>query len=307
MYRQSTMEIYINREHLLKDIEYPDRYLPGNLLKTSAVIFSIILLFLLLFKPFGVAAPEQKINYFLICVLHAFSPAIIIYTYFGTLNYLRERSQINSWTLLQEYVQIGVVLLLTGIAGFLMRDLIYQHIDNWSWYYLWEEIRNSLVAGSLFYFVLRIANFYFQSKKGDPFVLQFIPLHIEPGESAVLSPVFIKTQVKQDDFSLYLGELLFAKAEGNYIELTSYKDAQLSTELKRISLTQFDAQISSHPHFFRCHRAYLVNMLQIEKVSGNSQGYVLTFKFTEAKVPVSRAQLSSFNGLYEQLQQQRST
>lgn len=36
------MSIYINKEHLLKEIEYPSRYLPGILLKTSAVIFGII-------------------------------------------------------------------------------------------------------------------------------------------------------------------------------------------------------------------------------------------------------------------------
>ncbi|RAJ37335.1 LytTR family DNA-binding domain-containing protein [Pedobacter cryoconitis] len=301
------MEIYINREHLFKEIEYPNRYLPGNLLKNSAVIFVVILLFLLLFKPFGVSAPEQKINYFFICALHALSPAIVIYTYFRTLNYLRKRSQSKGWTLLQEYKHIGIVLILTGIAGFLMRDIIYHNTDNLSWYYLWEELRNSLVAGSFFYLIFRVANFYFQSKKGAPFVVQFIPLSVEQPKMVIQSPVFIKTQVKQDDFSLYLSDLLFAKAEGNYIELTSYKDAQLSTELKRISLTQFNSQISSHPNFFRCHRAYLVNMLLIENVSGNAQGYLLAFKATGAKVPVSRAQLDSFNSLYEQLKQEYIT
>lgn len=297
------MEIYINREHLFKEIEYPNRYLPGNLLKNSAVIFVVILLFLLLFKPFGVSAPEQKINYFLICDLHALSPAIIIYIYFGTLNYLRKRSQPKGWTLLQEYKHIGIVLFLTGIAGFFMRGIIYHNADNFSWYYLWEELRNSLVAGSFFYLIFRVANFYFQSKKGDPFVLQFTSLSIEQPKMVIQSPVFIKTQVKQDDFSLCLSDLLYAKAEGNYIELTSYKDAQISTELKRISLTQFGSQISSHPNFFRCHRAYLVNMLRIENVSGNAQGYLLAFKATGVKIPVSRAQLSSFNSLYERLKQ----
>jgi hypothetical protein len=296
------MEIYINREHLFKEIEYPDRYLPVNLLKTSAVIFGITLLFLLLFKPFGVSAPEQKMNYFFICGLHALAPAVLIYTYFGTLNYLRERSKVKSWTLFQEYGQIGVVLLLTGFVCFLMRDIVYKNTDNWSWYYLWEELRNSLIAGSLFYFIFRLSGFYFQSKNGSPLVLQFIPLIVEPTKTVAPSSLFIKTQVKQEDFSLCLSDLLFAKADGNYIELTICSDSQITTELKRISLTQFESQISNHPHFFRCHRAYLVNMLRIENVSGNSQGYTLAFKSSEAKVPVSRAQLDSFNRLYTQLQ-----
>jgi LytTr DNA-binding domain len=300
------MEIYINRDHLLNKIDYPSRYLPEHLVKTASVIFGIVLLFLLLFKPFGVSAPEQKINYFFICGLHALAPAAIIYIYFGTLNYLRKRSPAVTWTLLQEYAHTGVVLLFTGIASFLIRDIIYQNVDNWSWYYLWEEIRNTFVAGSLIYFIFRLAGFYFQSKKGSPFVLQFIPLHVEPAKKVTPSLLFIKTQVKQDDFSLSLSDLLFVKAEGNYIELTSYQNSKLVTDLKRISLTQFESQIADHRHFFRCHRAYLVNMLCIENVSGNSQGYSLAFKAGGAKVPVSRAQLDGFNRLYTQLQKEYS-
>jgi len=295
------MEIYVNREHLLKEIAYPRRYQTDRLLRTSAVIFIIILIFLLLFKPFGVSGPEQKMSYFLICCIHALSPAIILYAYFRVLNSLKER-KVGAWTLLREYTHVGAVLLLAGTAGFLMRDLIYYNKDNWSLHYLLEEIINALIAGSLFYILLRLTGFYFESQKGSPFVLQFIPLQCEPDVAVKQSLLFIKTQVKQDDFSLCLNDLVFVKAEGNYIELTSLKDGQFNTELKRISLTQFDLQLSEYPNFFRCHRAYLVNMLYIEKVSGNSQGYSLSFGGTASTVPVSRAQLESFNGRYAELQ-----
>jgi len=307
------MEIYLNRDHLLKHIAYPRRYQPDRLLKTSGVIFGIILIFLLLFRPFGVSGPEQKMSYFFICCLHALSPAIILYAYFRALNYLKKTNTIaqltnsyvngrGSWTLLQEYLHVGTVLLLAGTAGFLMRDLIYYNKDNWSLYYLWEEIKNALIAGSLFYIFLRLTGFYFESQKGSPFVLQFVPLQGEPQLDVKQSLLFIKTQVKQDDFSLCLNDLIFVKAEGNYIELTSLKDGQFNTELKRISLTQFELQLSKHPNFFRCHRAYLVNMLYIGNVSGNSQGYSLSFSGTGSTVPVSRTQLENFNGRYAQLQ-----
>ncbi|EHQ27686.1 LytR/AlgR family response regulator transcription factor [Mucilaginibacter paludis] len=298
------MRIYLNQEHLLNEIEYPRRYRSENLTKTAAVIWGAVLLFLLLFKPFGVYEPEQKMNYFLICCFHASSPAIITYAYFGTLNYLKEKRKLfRKWTLLREYGHIGFVLLLTGTSSFLMRDLIYRNEDNWSVRYLWEEIRNCFVAGTLFYVLLRLGDFYFQSQKGSPFVVQFIPLDSEPVKEDQPQKLFIKTQVKQDDFSLYLKDLLFVKADGNYIELTTCKDGLVNNELKRISLTQFEAQLAAYPYFLRCHRAYLVNMRHVEKVSGNSQGYLLTLGTAEAKVPVSRTQLDIFNTRYQQLKQ----
>lgn len=294
---------YINRQQLFEQAEYPLRYKPGNLLKASVVLFGITFFFLLLFEPFGVYGPEQKFNYLIICGLHALSPTLIFYTYFNALNYFRKRNAASepSWTMFQEYAHIAVILLLIGIASFLMRDLIYDNPYNWSLRYLWEEIRNCYLAGCLVYILLTFASFYFRSKSNSAQAMLF-PIACD-NESIVehIGEIFIKTQVKQDDFSFIAAHLLFAKAEGNYVELALYSNSNVTTELKRISLKQFESQISAYPFFFRCHRAYLVNMAQIEKVAGNSQGYLLTFNGTADKVPVSRAQLNSFNGLYQQL------
>ena len=296
------MRFYINTEHLRNEIEYPQRYKFENLIKSSIVVFLIILLFLLMFKPFGVYDPELKMHYFFICFLHALAPAIILFVYFGVLNYFRKTKNQTKWTLLEEFIQIGALLVLIGTASFLMRDLLYNNPNNWSWNYFFEEIRNCFVAGIFFYFFLRLSTFYFESKKGSPFVLQFTPLTVKPEKTVLKSNIFITTQVKQDDFLLDMDQLLFAKADGNYIELTKSNGHQITTEVKRISLTQFETQITDYPHLFRCHRTYLVNMYKIKQVAGNSQGYVLSFKETDIKIPVSRKQIDNFNSCYQQLQ-----
>ena len=296
------MRFYINTEHLRNEIEYPQRYKFENLIKSSIVVFLIILLFLLMFKPFGVYDPELKMHYFFICFLHALAPAIILFAYFGVLNYFRKTKNQTKWTLLEEFIQIGALLVLIGTASFLMRDLLYNNPNNWSWNYFFEEIRNCFVAGIFFYFFLRLSTFYFESKKGSPFVLQFTPLTVKPEKTVLKSNIFITTQVKQDDFLLDMDQLLFAKADGNYIELTKSNGHQMTTEVKRISLTQFETQITDYPHLFRCHRTYLVNMYKIKQVAGNSQGYVLSFKETDIKIPVSRKQIDNFNSCYQQLQ-----
>jgi len=295
------MPFYINTEHLRNEIEYPRRYQSQNLIKSSIVVFLSILLFLLAFKPFGVYDPELRMHYFFICFLHALAPAVVLFIYFRTVNYFRILKNKTEWTLLKEYIYIGFLLVFIGITSFLMRDLLYTNSNNWSWNYLFEEIRNCLVAGIFFYFFLRLSSFYLESKKGSPFILQFIPLEVEPEKAALISDLFISTQVKQDDFCLNVDQLLFAKADGNYIELTKSNGSQITTEVKRISLTQFENQITDYPHFFRCHRTYLVNMFKVEKVSGNSQGYLLSFSETDVKIPVSRKQVDSFNDYYQEL------
>ncbi|KRD12366.1 hypothetical protein ASE21_00135 [Flavobacterium sp. Root901] len=295
------MRFYINQEHLKTEIEYPDRYRSQNLIKSSVVVFLIILIFLLLFKPFGVYDPELKMHYLFICFFHAFAPALILLCYFGVLHNFRKTKKQPKWNLFKEYIHIGTLLFLIGAASFLMRDLLYNNPDNWSWNYFYEEIRNCFVAGIFFYLFLRLSSFYLETKKGSPFVLQFIPLAAEPVKQTLENNLFITTQVKQDDFSLDIDELLFAKADGNYIELIQSKKNQVFKEVKRISLTQFESQVADYPHFFRCHRTYLVNMFKVEKVSGNSQGYALSFNETDLKIPVSRKQIDNFNNYYQEL------
>jgi hypothetical protein len=42
-------------------------------------------------------------------------------------------------------------------------------------------------------------------------------------------------------------------------------------------------------------------MIKVENVSGNSQGYLLSFNETTLKIPVSRKQIDSFNSYYQEL------
>jgi len=283
------MQLQAKWAYLFKPLPYPTRYGTKNLGKTAGILFSVLFTFLLLYKPFGVYEPELKFNYILICVLHALSPSLIVYTYFRLLNYVSERrGHPQQWSLFKEYCRLSLLLFLIGITSFLMRDLIYTNPDNWSLRYLWEEIRNCYLAGCLFYVAL--VRFYPEPRS---VAKQTVPVHLS-------ADLFITTQVKQDNFSLNPNNLLFAKAEGNYVMLTTMSNDKITTELKRISLRQLESQLSEYAFILRCHRAYLVNVLQVETVSGNSQGYTLTFKYPQDEVPVSRTQLNKFDELYEQ-------
>lgn len=153
------MKFYVNTEHLVSKTEYPTRFTSEKLMKSSMVVFFSILLFLLLFKPFGVYDLELRMHYLFICFFHAFAPAFILFAYFRGLNYFRRKNGEHHWALLKEYFHIGIVLILMGAASFLMRDMLYNNPYNWSWRYLYEEIRNCFVAGIFFYFFLRLSGF----------------------------------------------------------------------------------------------------------------------------------------------------
>ena len=83
---------------------------------------------------------------------------------------------------------------------------------------------------------------------------------------------------------------LYAESEGNYVRLhyLSHKDNRPVSKLLRLTMKQAEAAVASAPFIVRCHRAFLVNLHQVSKVDGNSQGYRLRLEGCAEEVPVSR-------------------
>jgi hypothetical protein len=275
---------------------YPYNHSTKILYKLASVSFIIVFLFLWLFEPFHVNTDEQKLSYWLICFIHATSPSLIYIIYFLLFNFVTPITNHESWTVGKEIVHLAVLFFFIGVSSFLVRDLIYSNADNWSWRYFIEEIKNTFLAGTLISSLLILINFY-RLNSATQQQAAVANKHLPHAETSTPESVSIKTLVKSDDFSLAIDHFLFARAEGNYVEIFCINNGIVKKELKRISLSNLETQLSAYPYLFRCHRAYLVNANNINGVTGNAQGYQLSFSGTAEQPYVSRKNLPQFNKL----------
>jgi len=91
----------------------------------------------------------------------------------------------------------------------------------------------------------------------------------------------IKLRCSIDDFC-------FAKAADNYVEIYYRQNGKLQRTLMRSSLTNIERQLKDFP-IRRCHRSYLVQINQIEHITGNAQAYQLHLKSpVDTPIPLSR-------------------
>lgn len=90
-----------------------------------------------------------------------------------------------------------------------------------------------------------------------------------------------KVRVNQSD-------LLFIRSADNYVQVSVYLKDTVKIVLLRSSLKRVEKLLKGNLNIQRCHRAYLVNVDNIDHVAGNTQGYKLSFKKTDIMVPVSR-------------------
>ncbi len=275
---------------------YPYHYHFRGLLRLAIISFVAVFVFLWLFEPFHVNPEEQKLDYWLICLLHASVPVFIFYFYFSLLNLVVSERVKDNWTLGKEVLHLGSLFFLFGIASFLLRDVIYTNPDNWSWRYFFEEIKNTFLGGTLISSLLILLNFYrlYAATQKQALLLN---IHLPETKVKELQPISIATQVKADDFDLKIETFLFARAEGNYVEIFCRTEDGVKKELKRITLTKLESQLSILPQLIRCHRAYLVNTTNIYRIDGNAQGYRVSFAGTTEQALVSRNKMPAFNAL----------
>jgi len=84
-----------------------------------------------------------------------------------------------------------------------------------------------------------------------------------------------------------MAELLFMQSYDNYAKIVWNRNNELKNKLIRSSLKNLESQISES-FITRCHRSFIVNLTNVEKVIGNARGYKLRLRHYPELIPVSR-------------------
>ncbi|NQX91721.1 MAG: LytTR family transcriptional regulator [Flavobacteriales bacterium] len=94
-------------------------------------------------------------------------------------------------------------------------------------------------------------------------------------------------------YDFNLDETLFLESQGNYVCVYSLDDKEVKKTMIRITMKQVLEQ-AQFEQLFKCHRAYVVNLNNVEKVEGNSHGIDVKMKGFDGIIPVSRNNTKAF-------------
>ena len=278
---------------------YPFYYEGRDLWVIAGLVFFMTFIFTYFFEPFIVYEPEHRVNYFYICLIHSTTPVVILCLW--SLFYKLKNKATEKWNVKREIFFVMIFFLLIGIGQFLIRDIIYDNPDNWSWYYLYEEIRNTFLVGTLFAAILIPLNLNYQFYKNQKQALALFPFLVSDDVTTHSSSVFIKTQVKNDDFYMVPDDFIFARSDGNYMEVYLMNGNTAEKIVKRLTVKELEAQLCKYPFIMKTHRSYLVNLKGVGTITGNAQGYRLKIKNYNETLPVSRYMISEFNKRFQLL------
>ncbi|PKG42763.1 LytR/AlgR family response regulator transcription factor [Psychroflexus sp. MES1-P1E] len=281
MQKNILLKLKKNISNLLSQA-YPFYYQGKELWLITVSLFFMTLLFGYFFEPFEVYQPEHKIGYFWITLIHSCTPVFIVFLFLSLKMFPRVK---DNWNIKKEILLIAIFLLIVGIAQFLIRDVIYDNPNNWSLQYFYEEIRNTSLVGILFAFILVPINYHRLNTRNSTNANAF-------NTSKEITINSNRTPSYINELDVDSQNVLYAKAEGNYVELFLRNG---SKTLKRLTMKRLENILDSYPNYIRTHRSYIVNINQIDSVTGNAQGYKLQIKNCANIIPVSRNMISMFD------------
>ena len=89
--------------------------------------------------------------------------------------------------------------------------------------------------------------------------------------------------------NLEISNLLYIEAVGNYVKVVLLREGEVHTNMLRATMKQMEDQLQAYAIIVRCHRAFMVNLNQVEHISSNSRAMQLVMRHSHDAIPVSRS------------------
>ena len=97
--------------------------------------------------------------------------------------------------------------------------------------------------------------------------------------------------------TLEISDLLYIEAVGNYVKVCQLQGNEVHTNMLRATMKQMEDSLQAYPMIVRCHRAFMVNLGQVEQISSNSRAMQLVMRHSHDAIPVSRSNVNKLKGL----------
>ena len=127
-------------------------------------------------------------------------------------------------------------------------------------------------------------------KKQEP--EQPLPIEVEEPSEKPRPQELTLTGTTNESVTLPISDLLFIEAVGNYVKVCHLRDGQVRTDMLRVTMKQMEETLQGYPMVVRCHRAFLVNLGQVEQIISHSGSTQLLIKHCHESLPVSRSNMA---------------
>jgi DNA-binding LytR/AlgR family response regulator len=81
------------------------------------------------------------------------------------------------------------------------------------------------------------------------------------------------------------------------VKVCQLQNNEVQTNMLRATMKQMEDTLQAYPMIVRCHRAFMVNLGQVEQISTNSRTMQLLMRHSHDAIPVSRSNVNKLKEL----------
>jgi hypothetical protein len=257
--------------------------------RLTAFLFGLfVFLFLFLFRPFGLhelpfnEAPFIIAGYGIICT------SVILINHFilpYVFPFLRDET---NWNVLKEILMTLWTISAIGIANLLYTNYFFEHAFSLPRFAFFQGVTLMVAIFPVTFTIMMKQMILLKRNLAESQNISNNLNHKKRLQAALDATVEIVSENKKENFKLKVCDILYITSADNYVEVYFLDDGVVKSKLIRTSLKSARENLKLFTAFYRCHRAWIVNLDQVKRVTGNSQGYRLILNFTDVEIPVSR-------------------
>jgi hypothetical protein len=195
--------------------KYPQNYIIKSPIIGTLIIAGFFFGFTVLYKPFNTHA-SRALNYETTMAFYSFLSAIFIFISLKLLKTIKYFSNSNDWTVFKELLSVIIVLLVLGIAIYLLGFIMETSAPRWNI----STFLNSLTGA----FLTGIIPFTFFSAINYRYLFWKTVMYNDESNSTTGSEnpphenlIQINSQLKKEELSFYPSQFLYAESDGNYV------------------------------------------------------------------------------------------
>lgn len=272
-------------------------------LATAISFGAFITVFLLVFRPFELdkvatrLLVKSSIIFGVVTFCCIFASNFIL-TYFFPQIFREEK-----WTTGKQIINMAAIVVLVGLINYLISPLLFDTKLTWKNVFYYQGIAVSVGLLPIIIYTLYVQNHWLHQFKEEAASIQkkleqkrineLPDPQIPPSEPNEV--ITFEGDNQAEKKAINVNNLFYIEAASNYIKLYFKQNNKLSYTIVRMTMNKAAETVAPNHVFFRCHRAYIVNLDKIEQVDGNAQGYKIKLQGAEELIPVSRNLNSEFS------------
>ncbi|UCD64158.1 MAG: LytTR family transcriptional regulator [Candidatus Zixiibacteriota bacterium] len=273
---------------------HPVRYETGYDLKVSALVALFVLVFLLAFEPFGLSHVRSGLRYYLIGGYTLVCFMVLLLNLLLVPRLLKSLFDEEKWTVLKTIVWQLWIVFCVGVGSYLWA-LLFDAISDFHGrsfgFFLYLQMATLVIALPCIVVINLLNQNHLLRRNLELSVELSAKLEI-PEKPTETGPepearVALTSENDREKYELTARDILFASSQGNYTNVIVGRQSPEKVFI-RSSLKRIARQLADYPFLVRCHRAYIVNIDKVKRVTGNAQGLKLTLEQVERPIPVAR-------------------